>query len=311
MKERLSPKEAALEFERFIVSEYLRYGSVDEIFKANRYESLGISYPGVYHILKRWGVVRSLGRSSLPLTETLEFLVRAVEGKIPIATLYRRMPPSFQPTLTTVHRVYNETKKLVKQEVEIQERKGVKRVGTALVVTPWGNANEVLIGRDVSPARRDVGKPYGSLSLPMGFSKKGEGAKAVLRIFQQEIFTDKFLEDPAAFNRTANGLTRDLIPFMFMDIADVRVSVYHLELPAELSSVDSFSSFKLKNFKFVGAGEILAMEGSGQLLRQGIKEIAKGYKEYREKLAEGIYEPFYVDSLFNQRLALLVAKERA
>lgn len=310
MKERLSPKESVLEFERFIVSEYLRYGSVDEIFWANRFRNLAVSYPGVYHILKRWGVVRSLGRSSLPLTETLEFLVRAVEGKIPIATLYRRMPPSFQPTLATVHRVYNETKKVVKAEIEIKERE-LRRVGTALVVTPWGNSHEVLIGRDVSPARRDVGKPYGSLSLPMGFSKKGEGKKAILRIFQQEIFTEKFLEDPSAFNQTADGLMEDLTPFMFLDIADVRVSVYHLELPAELSSVGSFSSFKLKNFKFLGVGEILAMEGSGQLLRQGIKEIAKGYQEYREKLTLGAYEPFYVDSFFNQRLALLVSDQES
>ena len=105
MKELVSPKESVLEFERFIVSEYLRYGSVDEILRANRFKNLGVSYPGIYHILKRWGVVRSLGRASLPLTETLEFLVRAIEGKVPIQTLYRRMPPSFQPTLATVHRV--------------------------------------------------------------------------------------------------------------------------------------------------------------------------------------------------------------
>lgn len=54
MKKRLSPKESVLEFERFIVSEYLRYGSVDEILRANRFENLGVSYPGIYHILKRW-----------------------------------------------------------------------------------------------------------------------------------------------------------------------------------------------------------------------------------------------------------------
>lgn len=310
MKERLSPKESALEFEKFIVSEYLKYGSVDEIFRANRYESLGISYPGVYHILKRWGVVRSLGRSSLPLTETLEFLVRVVEGKIPIATLYRRMPPSFQPTLATIHRVYNETKKVVKAEIEIKERE-LRRVGTALVVTPWGNSHEVLIGRDVSPARRDVGKPYGSLSLPMGFSKKGEGEKAILRVFQQEIFTEKFLEDPVAFNRTADGLMEDLAPFMFLDIADVRVSVYHLELPQELSSLENFSSFKLKNFRFERVEEVLTMSQNRYLLRLGIEEIATGYLKYQERLALGASEPFYIDSLFNQRLALLVSDQES
>ena len=308
MKERLSPNESVLEFERFIVSEYLRYGSVDEILRANRFKNLGVSYPGIYHILKRWGVVRSLGRASLPLTETLEFLVRAIEGKIPIQTLYRRMPPSFQPTLATVHRVYNETKKLFKQEVEIQERK-VRRVGTALILTPSWDSREILVARDISPARGDVGKPYGSLSLPMGFSKRGEGEKAILRVLQQEVFTDKLLESPTEFNKKAIELIDGSEPFMFIDIADVRVAVYHLALPRELSSPDSFSSFKLKGFKFVDVEELL-QTGEGILLRQGMREIAQGYKEYRASLAEESEpQPFYIDSLFNQRVALLVAEE--
>ncbi|MFZ5933156.1 MAG: hypothetical protein ACOYT7_03740 [Patescibacteria group bacterium] len=309
MKESLTPRDPK-EFERFIVSEYLKYGSVDEIFRANRWENLGVSYPGVYHILKRWGVVRSLGRSNLPLTETLEFLVRAIEGKIPIQTLYRRMPPSFQPTLATVHRVYNETKKLFKEEVEIQERK-IRRVGTALVVTPSWDAREILVARDVSPARRDVGKPYGSLSLPMGFSKRGEGKKAILRVLQQEVFTEKLLENPAEFNQKATELIEGLEPFMFIDIADVRVAVYHLSLPREFSSPENFSSFKLKGYEFVRVEEII-QAGGGVLIRQGVREIAQGYKEYRERLArEEELQPFYVDSLFNQRVALVVAEEEA
>ena len=106
MKERLSPKKSVLEFERFIVSEYLRYGSVDEIFRQHNYRPLGISYPGVYHVLKRWGVVRALGRTNTPLTESIEFLVRKIEGKIPLETLYRRMPPSFRPSMATLHTIY-------------------------------------------------------------------------------------------------------------------------------------------------------------------------------------------------------------
>ena len=311
MKEGVSPKEAVLEFERFIVSEYLRYGSVDEILRANRFKNLGVSYPGIYHILKRWGVVRSLGRSNLPLTETLELLVRAIEGKIPIQTLYRGMPPSFRPRLATVHRVYNETKKLVKQEVEIKERKNIRRVGTALVITPGWDSRQILVARDVSPARGDVGKPHGSLSLPMGFSKMGEREKAILRVLQQEVFTGKFLESPAEFNKKASGLIDGSEPFMFIDIADVRVAVYHLVLPPELSSPDNFSSFKLKGFKFVDAEELLHPDDV-VLLRRGMKEIAQGYKEYGARLAEELEpQPFYVDSFFNQRVALLVADQES
>lgn len=309
MKERVTPLDP-VDFERFIVSEYLKYGSVDEIFRANRFKNLGVSYPGVYHILKRWGVVRSLGRASLPLTETLEFLVRAIEGKVPIQTLYRRMPPSFQPKLATVHRVYNETKKLFKEEVEIQERK-LRRVGTALVITPDWDESQILVARDVSPSRRDIGKPYGAISLPMGFSKRGEGQRAILRILQQEVFTGKLLENPKEFNQMALELIEGLKPFMFLDIADVRVSVYHLPLPDRLSSPGNFSSFKLKGYKFVETGEIIEI-GEGVLVRQGIKEIVMGYREYQERLAhKEVPRPIYVDSFFNQKVAFSVAKKLA
>ncbi|MBI2066223.1 hypothetical protein HYT60_01850 [Candidatus Woesebacteria bacterium] len=311
MKESVNSKESVLAFERFIVSEYLRYGSVDEILRANRFKNLGVSYPGIYHILKRWGVVRSLGRASLPLTETLEFLVRAIEGKVPIQTLYRRMPPSFRPTLATVHRVYNETKKLVKQEVEIKERKRIRRVGTALVITPSWDSRQILVARDVSPAKGDIGKPYGSLSLPMGFSKMGEREKAILRVLQQEVFTGKLLESPAEFNKKALGFIDGSEPFMFIDIADVRVAVYHLELPRELSSLENFSSFKLKSFRFERVGEVLMMSQNRYLLRLGIEEIATGYLKYQERLTQATSEPFYMDSIFNRRLALLVAEEEA
>src|SRR3989344_8687880 len=94
-KENMGSKDAVEEFERFIVSEYLRYGSVDEIFRVNRYRALGVSYPRVFHILKRWGVVRALGRTNTPLTESVEFLVRKIEDGIPLEALYRTMPPSF------------------------------------------------------------------------------------------------------------------------------------------------------------------------------------------------------------------------
>lgn len=308
MKERVSPKETVLEFERFIVSEYLRYGSVDEIFRQHNDRALGISYPGVYHVLKRWGVVRGLGRTNTPLTESIEFLVRKIEKKIPLGTLYRSMPPSFRPSMATLHTIYRWAKKIVKEEME---KRDMRRAGTALFITPYLSPDMVLLGRDTAPPRLDVGKPYGAISLPMGFSKSWERKRAALRVLQQEVFTDKLIENPLNFSKMAETLIEDLDPFMFLDIADVRVSVYHLELPQELSSLENFSSFKLKNFRFERVEDVLTMSQNRYLLRLGIEEIATGYLKYKERLALGESEPFYMDSIFNQRLALLVSKEDA
>lgn len=186
----------------------------------------------------------------------------------------------------------------------------MRRAGAALVITPYDRGDLLLLGRDTAPPRLDVGKPYGAISLPMGFSKSWERERAVLRVLQQEVFADKLIENPADFKQMANQLMEGVSPFMFLDIADVRVSVYHLELPQKLSSLENFSSFKLKNFRFERVEDVLAMSQNRYLLRLGIEEIAGGYLRYKEKLsAAGEFEPFYMDSLFNQRLALLVAEE--
>lgn len=308
MREKETERQSVLGFERFIVSEYLRLGSVDEIFRENKHKPLGISYPGVYHILDRWGVVRSLGRSNTPLTESVEFLVRVVEDKIPIETLYRKMPPSFRPTLATLHRIYRESKRIVKKEITERE---TRRWGTALVITPKDNPGKILIARDVSYKRLELGKPYGSLSLPMGFSKKGEKLKAILRILQQEVFSKMFLDNPVRFNKFAAELSRDKEPFMFLDIADVRVCVYHIVLPDKVSDESNFSSFKLKNYRYVLASEIPNLKREGFILRSGMVEIVKGYLDYQRSLEEQEKPAtIYMDSIFNQKLWLLLAQEK-
>ena len=309
-KENLGSKERAMEFERFIVSEYLKYGSVDEIFRVNRDRALGVSYPGVFHILKRWGVVRALGRNNTPLTESVEFLVRKIEDGIPLETLYRTMPPSFRPTMATLHTIYRWAKVAVKTEFKKRE---MRRFGTALVVSPQDNPYTILLGRDVSPPRLDIGKPYGAISLPMGFSKKDEGVKAVVRVLQQEVFSGKLLESPDNFRIMSQEIAGEPDPFMFLDIADVRVAVYHLDLPSSLSGLDNFSSFKLRDFRYAWVDEIVEMPKHGSLLRHGIEEISRGYLEHLENLSavERSQEPIYMDSIFNQKLAILVAQEEA
>ena len=42
-----------------------------------------------------------------------------------------------------------------------------------------------------------------------------------------------------------------------------------------------------------------------------LKYFAGWYLKYKKRLAQGAAGPFYMDSLFNQRLALLVAEDGA
>lgn len=309
MKERVNSREQVDDFEKDIVESYLKFGSVDEIFRSRHYD-LPVSYPGVYHILNRWGVVRATGRANTPLSENIGFLVRMVEEQIPLETLYRKMPPNFTPSMTTLHTVYRKVKKEVKKQVE---KRDMRRVGTALILTPEDNPYIFLVGRDVSPPSLDVGKPYGAISLPMGFSKKGEREKAVVRILQQEVFSRLLLNQRNTFHKLADRLTGDVSPFMFLDIADIRVSVYHLELPGEISDIGSFSSFKLKNYRYVSLEDIIEANRQKNLLRQGIFEIATGYTDYRKRLeaarAKGSVEPFYKTAFLNQKIKLLSSEQ--
>jgi hypothetical protein len=267
-----------------------------------------VSYPGVYHILNRWGVVRATGRANTPLSESIGFLVRMVEEKIPLETLYKRMPSNFAPSMATLHVVYRKIKKEVKKQVE---KRDMRRAGTALVISPEQNPAVFLVGRDVSPPSLDVGKPYGAISLPMGFSKKGEKKKAVVRVLQQEVFTNMLLNKRDTFHEVSADLADVDYPFMYLDIADIRVSAYHIKLPKEICDLDSFSSFKLKNFEYATVADIIEMKKSKNMLREGIFEIATGYTDYRKRLEASrakTVAPFYKTAFLNQKIKQLVSE---
>ena len=293
-KEEISFEQKELEFNKFIVSEYLRYGSVDEVFKTNNY-SLPISYPGVQRLLGRWGIVKAAGPNAT-LSECISFLARLVEEQIPLEALYKKMPPSFRPSVATLHRMYGEVKREVKKKIE---NRNFRRVGTALVITPYENQDFILLGRDISTPRLDLGKTFGAISPPMGFSKKNEGSgDSILRVLQQEVFAKLTIE-----RKMPNIISRDISPFMFVDIADVRVAVYKLILPYEFFDIKNFSSFKLKNHKFVNLESFDNVSAiNRRKFRSGMFGIVQGLKEY-----SGDKEPFFVDSFLNQRLALLAS----
>jgi hypothetical protein len=285
MKEQVTPREKEDAFNRFIIGEYLKYGSVDELFRRNDY-NLPISYPGVQRLLDKWGIVKAAGPNTL-LTEALIFLEELSLEQIPVERLYRRMPPSFKASIGTMHRILS----YIRSET-------IRRVGTALIMTPRQHHNSILVGNDVSPiARTDVGKPYGSITFPMGYSKRLEAPEtSILRVLQQEVFTAPTIEKKGVAERVIPQTPK---PFMYLDIADVRVSVYQITLPEELSEPKSFTSFKIQNHKFLDISDLAIKR---KVFRTGIVEIAQGYSRY---LKEGASAPIYSTAQINRKLALL------
>lgn len=297
MSREISKKfESEEQFNRFIVAEYLKHGSVDEVFRANNYD-LPISYPGVHRILNRWGIIKAAGPNST-FSECLAFFTRLAEEEIPLERLYKKMPPSFSPSLATLHRIYGSLKREVKKNLEDREP---RRYGTGLVLSPFDNKKEVLIGKDVSTPRVDLGKPFGSLSLPMGFSKKNESREnSVLRVLQQEVFASK------AIDRTMpkNVIPQYPEPFMYLDIADVRVAVYSVSMTKELSDFGNYSSFKLEQFRYMSVYDISETPHPSSQMRTGIVDMAKGYRDYIENPVRNSYIPIY-DSSLNVSLTAL------
>ena len=288
-----SSKERENQFKRFVVSEYLRYGSVDEVFRRNNYD-IPISYPEVHRLIKRWGIIKSAGPNSL-LSEAVTFLTLLSRDNIPLERLYKGLPPSFKTSVGTMHRLLHNIKEGI-----------IRRVGTALIISPEHNKYEILMGEDVSTPRLELGKPFGSITLPMGYSKEDEDPRdSILRVIQQEVFTN------LAINRSLpiEIIPQKPTPFMFLDIADIRVTVYHIKLPGVLSGNDMFSSFKVRNHKYFSIPE-LSGDGDKFNFRAGIREIGLGYQRYIEKQVEGKQIiPFIERCFINRSLAISFSQE--
>jgi hypothetical protein len=286
-QEFLSPREKEQAFYRFIVAEYLKYGSVDEVFKRNDY-NLPISYPGVHHLLDRWGIVKAAGPNTR-ISEAITFLSCLAQEKIPLETLYRQMPHIFQTSMGTLHRILT----YVRSET-------IRRIGAALVLSPQNNPEKVLIGNDISPISRTyLGKKYGDISLPMTYASRDEAREtSILRILQQEVFTQNTINKDRRFYSIIPYRPQ---PFMFLDIADVRVAVYQILLPEEFSSLKSFSSFKIEDYLFISVQELAAGNRS---FRAGIQEIGRGYLRYLNRKMEEVFEPKSEIADLNRLLAI-------
>lgn len=272
-------------FNTFLISEYLKYGSVDEVFRANRF-NIPISAAAYHRLLDKWGIIKAAGPNS-KMAEILDFLTRFAEENIPLEALYKKMPPSFRTSAATMYRIVSYVKEGI-----------TRRIATGLIITPGSNKKMILVGDDISTPRIALGKPYGSLSIPMGFSRKRDPREdAILRILQQELFTKRAIKKDMP-----NLIPVRPKPFMFLDIADVRVEIFHLKLPKKLSKSSCFSSFKLQNFRFLDKEKI--MKGNRKKYRLGVVEAAKGYTKYLEIKKRNLeFNPLQYKSSLNYYLA--------
>lgn len=271
-------------FEQKLVREYFKWGSVEEAICANDYK-LPISYAHYQRILSKWGIIKKAGPNN-KLSEAVSFFEHLTLDNYSVGDLYKKMPPSFQTSLSTLNRIYAYIKSGI-----------TRRVGCALVITQSTKPNNILIAKDISTPRIELGKKFGSITLPMGYSRKRDSRKGgILRILQNEVFTHKVIEQESI----KHFIPEMPEPFMYLDIADVRVSVYHLELPKTVKLSD-LSSFKLTEFQYVSIHEVVS--GEMKNLRVGVKEIVVGYEKYLGLLKRNIkVNAFQVQSVLNETL---------
>ena len=277
--------ESEIEFYKPLVASYLKYGSVDKVF-TDFANDTGVSYPHFHRILKQWGIIKSAGPQSR-LAEAVYFLTALAKDNLPLETLYKTMPPSLQISAVTLHRILSYVKRGL-----------TRRRGTALIVSPESNLTLALIGRDISTPRPEIGKPFGSLSLPMTYSKRTESAQdSILRVLQQEVAATL-----SVARRLPSLIPDDPKVVVMIDIADVRVRTYQVIVPNRL--IEKLDSYKLTDLTFMPLSQIAANAGLESSFRAGVPEIAAGLLA---KAPAGLDRPLFLGSVLNQKLALLPA----
>lgn len=236
-------------FEQFLVREYFRYGSINKVFQKHKY-NLPISFSGYDRVLDKFRVIKSAGPNS-KLSESLYVLTLLANYKISLEKVYQRLAPKvIQVSTKTLHRILHHI------------RLGLtRRQGVALLISPKDEPNKILIGNDQSLTHSLLGNK-GDLSLPMGHSKTGEPIRnGIARVLQNEVFTENVI----AQNFPWDIIPDHIKPVMYLNIADILVSVYKLELTKEQSK---FSSLKLSNLRYRDISNI-----NEKLLRPGVKDI--------------------------------------
>jgi len=281
------------DFNRWLVDKYFKYGSVDEVMRKYRF-SLPISYASYQRVLDRWGVIKKAGPNN-KLNEAIDFITHLAKDNIPFEMLYKKIPPTFQTSATTLYRILGYVKEGL-----------TRRVGVGLIITPYNKRSKVLVANDFSAPRIKLGKSYGAISIPMGYARKRDSRKTnILRILQHEVFVKEVVKRTFPYEI----LEENLDPFMYLDIADVRVAIYHLQLGKKLSSLKNFSSYKLKDFQYLSCNKIIKDDHKLKL-RAGVKEAVLGYKKYLALLNRNLsVNPFQIKAHLNQELEVVFEYE--
>lgn len=256
------PKQPPSDFEKHLVLEYFRLGSINKVFQEHKY-NLPISFAGFDRLLNKFGVIKSAGPNS-KISESLYILGLLANYKIPLEKVYHRFAPkTLQISINTLHRILHYT------------RLGLtRRQGTALIITPKEDPNKVLFGKDLSLTGSSLGNK-GDISLPMGHSKIGEPIKdSILRILQNEVFTNNVVDQQFSWKI----IPKHIKPIMYINIADIQVSVYKLELPSKYTQ---FSSFKLSDLKYLNINRLPKTN-----FRPGIIDIIEHYKGVQTNTSE-------------------------
>jgi hypothetical protein len=245
------------EFQKFLVSEYLKHGSIDKVFKLHNY-NLPISFASYHRLLNKFQIVKSAGPNS-KLSESLHILSLLNAYKLPLERIYHKYSPhTLQVSTNTLHRVLHNI------------RLGVtSRVGVALLISSSVEPNKYLLGQDNSLTNPQLGQK-GDWSLPMGYTREQDGhCTGIKRVLQQEVFTQYTVNNKFP----KNLFPEDQKEIFTINISDIKVYVYRLILDKSYS----FSSFKLENFGFYGSSEIEKLKTRG-----GVADILKTYTNLRQ-----------------------------
>lgn len=264
-------KDKDLSFEQLLVSEYFKHGSINKVFQVHKY-NLPISFAGYDRVLSKHKVIKSAGPNS-KISESLYLLSLLANYKIPLEKAYHLYAPkTMQVSTNTLHRILHYT------------RLGLtRRQGVALLISPSNDPSKILIGNDNSLTNPELGKK-GDFSLPMGHSKLGEPIKdSITRILQNEVFTNDVIE--GIFSDSI--IPKHIKPVMYINIADICVSVYKLEIEPKKCK---FSSFKLSNLKFFDINDLPKVG-----LRPGIAEIAKNFTTQSYSKNDGFINTYQSD----------------
>ncbi len=258
----IDPQKKEVEFNKFLVSQYLKYGSVDAVLKKHYY-SLPISPASYHRLLDKRGIVKAAGPHG-KISEAMAFMEYLAEEKLPLEQLYKKLPPSFETSKITLHRIYNHIKRGV-----------TRRAATGLIITMENDPQKVLLAKDLSMPRLVYGKKKGAFSIPLTFSKAGEDRRvSVKRVLQQEVFSDQVVED----SFPCELLQKDLQLVLEIKILDISLKIYHLEIPEKIASKLAYSSFRMSEHAYAGLSEIEELASLGKL-RSGVYEITNFYKK--------------------------------